>query len=229
MTEAEWMSASEPSAMLEAIRGKASGRKLRLRNTERRLRLFAVACCRRIWHLVTDERCRVAVELAERSADESVDPVALNLASAEAEEAYEESLGEWTEGVFPVEKSLPCEAASYASNSPVVRVEDAVTVATAASACFKQQADEESAQSALLRDIFGNPFRPVTFDPRWRSETAVSLASAIYEERAFDRLPILADALEEAGCDHADVLAHCRGPGPHVRGCWVVDLVLDRV
>lgn len=80
----------------------------------------------------------------------------------------------------------------------------------------------------LLRCVFGNPFRPVVFDPKWWSETATALAAGIYEERAFDRLPILADALEEAGCDHADVLAHCRGSGPHARGCWVVDLVLGK-
>ena len=79
-----------------------------------------------------------------------------------------------------------------------------------------------------LRDIFGNPFRPVAFADSWRSETAVALASGVYAERAFDRMPILADALEEAGCDHADVLSHCRGPGPHVRGCWVVDGVLGK-
>ena len=81
-----------------------------------------------------------------------------------------------------------------------------------------------------LRDIFGNPFRPVTLDPRWRSETVVALAQGIYAEHAFDRMPILADALEEAGCDHADVLTHCRDPNAaHVRGCWVVDGVLGRV
>ncbi len=79
-----------------------------------------------------------------------------------------------------------------------------------------------------FRCIFGNPFRPVVFAPSWRSETAVALAAGIYEERAFDRLPILADALEEAGCDHPDVLSHCRGPGPHARGCWVVDGVLGK-
>ncbi len=76
--------------------------------------------------------------------------------------------------------------------------------------------------------IFGNPFRSVAFADSWRTETAVSLANGIYEERAFDRLPILADALEEAGCDHLDLLTHCRGPGPHARGCWVVDGVLGK-
>jgi hypothetical protein len=68
----------------------------------------------------------------------------------------------------------------------------------------------------------------VTADPRWLSSTVVSLAQTVYAERAFDRLPILADALEEAGCDNADILAHCRGDEPHVRGCWVVDLILGK-
>ena len=81
---------------------------------------------------------------------------------------------------------------------------------------------------ALIRDIFGNPFRPVPADPRWLTPTVVALADAIYAGRMFDRLPVLADALEEAGCDNADILTHCRGDGPHVRGCWVVDLVLGK-
>jgi len=79
-----------------------------------------------------------------------------------------------------------------------------------------------------IRDIFGNPFRPVTLDSRWQTETVVALAAGIYAERAFDRMPILADALEDAGCDHADILTHCRSDGPHVRGCWVVDLLLGK-
>jgi hypothetical protein len=89
-------------------------------------------------------------------------------------------------------------------------------------------ASELAIQAALLRDIFGNPFRPVAFDPLWRTSTAVGLARTMFESRDFAAMPVLADALEEAGCDNADVLAHCRGPGPHVRGCWVVDLVLGK-
>jgi hypothetical protein len=89
--------------------------------------------------------------------------------------------------------------------------------------------DKELARQAqTVRDIFGNPFRPVAFDPSWRTSTVVALAEGVYADRAFDRLPILADAIEDAGCDHPDILAHCRGAGPHVRGCWVVDLVLGR-
>ena len=80
----------------------------------------------------------------------------------------------------------------------------------------------------LIREMFGNPFRPVSLDPAWLTSTVVALAQGIYEERAFDRMPILADALQDAGCDNDDVLSHCRGNGPHVRGCWVVDLILGK-
>jgi hypothetical protein len=78
----------------------------------------------------------------------------------------------------------------------------------------------------LLREVLGNPFRPVSTDPSWLTSRVVSHAEGIYAERAFDRLPILADVLQDAGCKNAAVLAHCRGP--HVRGCWVIDLVLGK-
>jgi hypothetical protein len=81
---------------------------------------------------------------------------------------------------------------------------------------------------AFMHDIFGNPFRPVAFDPRWRTEYTDGLARGIYEDRAFDRLPLLADALMDAGCADEQVLGHCQSDGPHVRGCWVVDLVLGK-
>ena len=87
----------------------------------------------------------------------------------------------------------------------------------------------------LFRDIFGNPFRPVAIFPAWKSQTVVSLAQAAYEQRELPagtldvaRLAVLADALEDAGCDQADLLGHLRGPGPHVRGCWAVDLLLGK-
>jgi hypothetical protein len=89
-------------------------------------------------------------------------------------------------------------------------------------------ADRNQALALLIRDIFGNPFRPVKVAPAWRTSTGVELAQAIYDERAFDRLPILADALEDAGCTNADVLEHCRQTGIHARGCWVVDLLLGK-
>ncbi len=90
-------------------------------------------------------------------------------------------------------------------------------------------ADCEPQQAALLRDIFGNPFRSVTLDPAWRTSTVVALAKEMYESRDFSAMPILADALQDAGCDNDDVLNHCRDEKTtHVRGCWVVDLVLGK-
>ena len=90
---------------------------------------------------------------------------------------------------------------------------------------------EKQVQAAFLHDIFGNPFRAVTVDASWlvwSNGTVVKLAQAVYDERAFERLPILGDALEEAGCLDTEILAHCRGSGPHVRGCWLVDTLLGR-
>ena len=90
---------------------------------------------------------------------------------------------------------------------------------------------QKPALKHLLYCIFDNPFRPVAIDPAWltwHDSTVPRMSQAIYDERAFDRLPILADALEEAGCTNADILGHCRGPGPHVRGCRVVDLLLGK-
>jgi hypothetical protein len=80
----------------------------------------------------------------------------------------------------------------------------------------------------FLHDIFGNPFRPVTIDPRWLTSSVFDLSRAIYEERAWERMPVLADALMDAGCDNEEIINHCRGDGPHVRGCWVVDLLLGK-
>ncbi|MCE9568126.1 MAG: hypothetical protein K8U57_39490 [Planctomycetes bacterium] len=78
-----------------------------------------------------------------------------------------------------------------------------------------------------MHDVFGNPFRPVTFSPEWRTSTAVAIASGMYESRDFSAMPILADALQDAGCDDPDILAHCRDEKQvHVRGCWLVALVL---
>jgi len=80
----------------------------------------------------------------------------------------------------------------------------------------------------IIRCVFGNPFRPVIFDPAWRTTTAVQLARGMYDSRDFSAIPILADALQDAGCESAPILDHCRGPGPHVRGCWAVDPVLGK-
>jgi hypothetical protein len=94
--------------------------------------------------------------------------------------------------------------------------------------CRSFRLQELRQHSMLIRDIFGNPFRPATLDPRWLTSTVIDLARTIYEERVWERMPILADALMDAGCDSDEIINHCRGPGPHVRGCWVVDLLTGR-
>ncbi|MCE9564442.1 MAG: hypothetical protein K8U57_20585 [Planctomycetes bacterium] len=81
----------------------------------------------------------------------------------------------------------------------------------------------------LFSDIFGNPFSSMAFAPQWRTSTATAIAQQMYDSRDFSAMPILADALQDAGCDSADILDHCRGDGPHVRGCWVVDQVLGKM
>jgi hypothetical protein len=87
---------------------------------------------------------------------------------------------------------------------------------------------EQHEQARLTRCVFGNPFRPVTLSPSWITSTVDALARQMYESQDFSPMPILADALQDAGCDSDDVLSHCRGTGPHTLGCWVVDLVLGK-
>jgi hypothetical protein len=89
-------------------------------------------------------------------------------------------------------------------------------------------AAERKEQAKLLHDIFGNPFRPASINLAWLTSTVVALASQMYESRDFSAMPILADALQDVGCENEDILSHCRQPGEHVRGCWVVDLVLGK-
>jgi hypothetical protein len=94
---------------------------------------------------------------------------------------------------------------------------------------FKQRREDEmSAQAMILRDIIGNPFRPANIGPEWLVPSVLTLARTIYDERAFGGMPGLGDALEEAGCDNADILSHCRSGTEHAPGCWVVDAILGR-
>lgn len=223
MTEAEWLDCGDPTPMLEYLEGKASDRKFRL---------FACACCRRIWPVLTDERSRRAVELAERAADHPVPERELDEVSGEAEEAFEDTLDgddddEDTPAVLTARAAT--HAASYASNSPVVRIIDAVEVAqSAAEAAPDGVARESAVQAALVRDIVGNPFRRPAREPSRLTPAVTALCRTIYDRHAFGRMPELAGLLEQAGCREDDLLAHCRSGGPHARGCWVIDLLLGR-
>lgn len=214
MTEAEWINCADPHLML-----------LHLRNNtrERKRTLFACACCRRIWRLLNDTRSRRAVEVAELFAD--------GLASEEQrQEAFSAA---WAVNAHPRDFARQPSSLYFAAIAAWLAVGKCTgATSRAAGVAAAHHAGDENAerreQAHLLRDLFGNPFRPLGISPSCRTASVVAQARSIYDERTFDRLPILADALEEAGCTNPDVLEHCRALGPHVRGCWVVDLILGK-
>jgi hypothetical protein len=242
MTEDEWEACSDPTPMLESLHGKASDRKLRL---------FASACCRRIWSNLTDERSRSLVEASEQFVEGALGVDALTRTFEEAADAQEGVHHEGgdqdaAESVLGLRDGLilsqviegATESAAYTAvdeswesiTNPAIgkgkthdeKYEDALA---------SGRAREKAGQASLIRCIFGNQFCPASLDPAWlawNGGTVASLATAIYDHRRFADLPVLADALEDAGCADAAILAHCRGPDEHVRGCWVVDLLTGR-
>jgi hypothetical protein len=254
MNEAEWLECTDPTPMLEFLRGKTSDRKLRL---------FACACCRKVWHLLTDERSRKAVDVAERYADGVADEdERFNAwdAAYEAGMADEVDAGNAAEAAsrspdqseFALDTALEA-ATAVADGSYLAARDAALTNSTTDQDGFYSNQDcdraadvaraakeatmnaEAAMQCHLLRDIFGNPFRRITINPAHRSADVLALAHAAYEERELpsghldpQRLGVLADALEEAGCGDAGLLDHLRSPGPHVRGCSVVDAIMGK-
>jgi hypothetical protein len=242
MTEQQWLASTDPRPMLEFLRGRASNRKLRL---------FACACHRRVRHVPgDDDELPRAVDNLERYADGPVGgwgPGAIE----QAEEAmigpgdrgwrstpWVEHASSYAAGLVTLPEFQRLDAAEAAafpgrSSDPAA----ARTTRDLAEAAYRRAvAAERGEQGRLLRDIFGPlPFRPVTPDPAWQTALGVALTQAAYDERELPagtldlaRLAVLADALEEAGCTDADILNHCRQPGVHVRGCWVVDLLLGK-
>ena len=203
------------------------------RSSARKKKLFAVACVRRIAAMVVDPMLADAIDAAERFADAMMSAKELDQARGQLETRFLSRRGQTEPEVFAgqaawallyVQANQPLRGVGYAVDAVAGLAQDQRLPPTNP----PRRAIEEVAQVALIRDIFGNPFQPVAFDPSWRTSIAVGLARTMYDSRDFAAMPILADALEEAGCDNADVLTHCRGPGPHVRGCWVVDLVLGK-
>jgi hypothetical protein len=226
MTEQEWFECADPTPMLDFLCDHAS---------ERKIKLFEVACCRRTWHLLRDERSQVAVKVAERYADGTATRQELH----DSREAAGKAAGlghfggddSWGRDSFAAGTETPAKAAAWAVCSIGLTIEVSDATATAAAPTWLDRKQEWIAHAGVLRDIFGNPFHPVTLDPTWllwNNANVPKIAQAIYDDRAFDRLLILADALEQAGCDQADILNHCRSDGSHARGCWVVDLVLGK-
>jgi hypothetical protein len=214
MTEAEWLAGADPYPMLEIVKGKASDRKLRL---------FACACLNTIRNLITNAGRREMIEAGERWADRL-------MTEGEAQAIL---------AANPYESSAAWESGDSANEQAANRTASSALFASAWDAAETvawnvPKFGSRSAQTgtfvyaALLRDIIGNPFRLAMVDPFWLTNNVTAIARAIYDERAFDRMPILGDALEDAGCDNQDMLDHCRWGGDHVRGCWVVDLILGK-
>jgi hypothetical protein len=212
VTEAEWLTCTDPTPMLEFLRGKSSDRKSRL---------LRVGAARSIWAELTDKRYRAAVEVAERYADGLATDDELDIHKKELYGLFGPR-GEFRQVRPDSTTAMLLFVALACVSSP--RVMHHVYGGSWMTAMRYTR----NRLSPIIRDQFGNPFRPVTADPNWLTSTAVTLARTAYEDRAFDRLPILADALEEAGCDDAGVLNHLRGDGPHVRGCWVIDMLLGK-
>jgi hypothetical protein len=226
----EWIEVNDIYATLRIFQKEASPRKWRL---------FAVACCRRVWHLLTNDSGRRAVDLAERFADDEV--------------SIEELRNAWKD-VIAAQRASHCNrnnialpsALSAARNAtdPGPIVHSFLDFADARRATSEREfvqpgpnrkrrqrlADrqESCAQSALIRDILGNPFLPASLAPSCVSRSVMDLAHVIYTEKSFHLLHRLGAELQIAGCNDPSILQHCRSPLPHVRGCWVVDLVLGK-
>jgi hypothetical protein len=212
MTEVEWLACD----LLNPL--------LRFLQSDRKFRLFSCACCRRVWEDLDEIFDRKVVEAFEQIADWSATSADHELAQAAARyfpvgaTAQKGFLGSM---MYPERRSRTARM--------IQRFDGHYRLPNAGrNNAASRERDEEVAQVTLLREIAGNPFRPVTFSPLWRTDTALSLARTMYDSRDFSAMPILADALQDAGCDNDDILDHCRGPGTHVRGCWVVDLVLGK-
>jgi len=214
MTEQEWLKIADPMVMIDYLRTKSSDRKHLL---------YGSAECRRKWDWFSDDAVSVqTLDLAEKFADGHVDRAHIESASYALSNRGMTTI---TEFLVELEGGSPAAAVAAAviscvanwalDNADREKVEEIIHI-------------EEALQVQLAHEVFGNPFRRVKLNRKLISSIALSLASSIYDERAYDRLPILADALQESGVENEDVLNHLRSIRSHVRGCWALDLVLGK-
>jgi hypothetical protein len=229
--EQAWLTSTDPQAMLAFLRD--SGQL-----TDRKARLLAVACCRRLWHLLADERSRAAVDVAERYADGLASLEAMRMAFRAAGSAIQESYA--ARAAFYCTVTADDEGYDFADVPAYIArgvlaaaVEAVTSLADSYDGAVMARAAERAAQAVLLRCIFGDRLNSPHLPPGL-PDTLAPLARAAYDERELpsghldqDHLAVLADALEEAGAD-AELAAHLRSPDPHVRGCHVIDTVLGK-
>jgi hypothetical protein len=239
MTEAEWLDCTQPEPMLELLQTFAKRRRLPRRYLRRKYRLFAVGCCRCVWDTMDPpyhdcvELAEQYVELAEQYAD----------GKAPARKLRKEFLCCQEMATYFTETWAAAGACDgdphHGAQESARKVAFCLAWKQSPPKLFRRDAPEfqpllnaaDARLAELLRDVIGNPFAPIEVERRWlrwNRGGVRKLAQVVYDERRFEDLPVLADALEEAGCTHADILTHCRQPGEHVRGCWVVDLLLGK-
>ncbi len=222
MNEQEWLACTDPEPMLEFIQSKSSDRKYRL---------FGVACVVRLVHPDGYSALMPVLRTVERYTEGGLSDTELV--------AIGEVIPDTPDTTSIVWACRHLCLTDQSGNS--VAAASSVYAADAASEASGEEfnlrlhlrhtptwGEERQHQSLLLRDILGNPFRPVTVDPSWLTSDVVALASQMYESHDFTPMPILADALQDAGCDDAEVLDHCRGPGPHFQSCNVLDLIIGK-
>jgi len=242
MTPDEWFTEPDYARHLRFLEARISARKQRL---------LAAAFSRAVWHLFDHPDLRAAVETAERFADgrataaelEAVRQRCREVAIRE-HEAWERS-ADWDSpgSVLNALRSRAAWAAAFTATTPVSAEDVADKLSTTAVEAqtgdsgilirdrvewARLMEEQQLVLRAVVWEVVGNPFAPVAFRAEWRTGTAVALAAQMYESGDFSAMPILADALQDAGCDSDEVLDHCRNPGTHARGCWVVDLVLGK-
>ena len=209
MTETEWLEATDPGDMITKLYLVDD---LPSEVSKRSLLLFAAGCCRRALN-ADATTCLWAIDVVERFIE--------------------------GDAIFDQVKAEGRQVGEHVWNRPQSEQPFWFAVKTLCDTDGWQAAEDIAAPMGddsklkveavnCLRCVLGNPFRPVAVVPSWLTSTVVALAQGIYEDRAFDRMPILADALQDAGCDNDDILNHCRQSGEHVRGCWVVDLLLGK-
>ncbi len=219
MTDQEWLASEDPGQMEEFLKKKQN----------RKYRLAAVAACNLFSDQLTDERSREALAVAERFADEKATKSELETAYTNARAAYEALHAAYLESAeMSLDDETVCNLARAAAETTFLYGDCDFDYELVHGYGFQG--------AAVLREVFG-PRTPPSFDRAWLTATVTTLAQTIYDEHAFDRLPILADALEDAGCTEAIILNHLRGSADrcvngvlieHVRGCWALDLILNR-
>ena len=230
MEEKEWLECGIPKTMLDYVQGRLD---------QRKQRLLACVCVRSVWHNLRDERFRALVELSEDYADGRATAEQLDLTARHLFEVASRTNFLLVLTEPPV--SAMAAAMSVGNRNISMCLEGALKNSLLSAApCILMPAHEGPSQpdaeaqlahsrhlADLFRDIVGNPFHPISLHPdwlAWNGGTVGQLAETIYVERRYQELPVLADALEEAGCDEPEILDHLRGPGVHARGCWALDL-----